>query len=72
MGMNETKIKLPSPDLNTDLYKELSVFTYEYSPKTRKVKYGSPNGFHDDMVMSLALANNCLKNKVNYGKYVIK
>lgn len=70
--LNEDKLKLPSQTLNADLYKEMSIFTYEYSPKTRKVKYGAPNGFHDDMVMSLALANNCLKNKVNYGKYVIK
>lgn len=72
MVLNEDKLKLPSQTLNNDLYKEMSVFTYEYSPKTRKVKYGSPSGFHDDMVMSLALANNCLKNKVNYGKYAIK
>lgn len=70
--LNEEKLKLPSQTLNNDLYKEMSIFTYEYSPKTRKVKYGSPSGFHDDMVMSLAIANNCLKNKVNYGKYVIK
>jgi len=70
LTMNENKIKLPTQDLNTDLYKELSVFTYEYSPKTRRVKYGSPTGFHDDMVMSLALANDCLKKKINFGKYV--
>jgi phage FluMu gp28-like protein len=72
LNLNEEKITLPSQDLNNDLYKELSVFTYEYSPKTRRVKYGSPNGFHDDMVMSLALANDCLKKKINFGKYVIR
>ncbi len=72
LGLNEEKLKLPTQTLNPELWQEMSVFTYEYSPKTRKVKYGSPNGFHDDMVMSLALANECLKKKVNYGKYVIK
>ena len=72
LSLNEMKLKLPSPELNTDLYKELSVFTYEYSPKSRRVKYGSPTGFHDDMVISLALANECLKKKINYGKYVVK
>lgn len=72
LTLNEEKLKLPSPDLNADLYKELSVFTYEYSPKTRRVKYGGPTGFHDDMVMSLALANDCLKKKVNFGKYVVR
>lgn len=72
MGMNENKIKLPSQTLNPDLYKELSVFTYEYSPKTRKVKYGAPSGFHDDCVISLALAYHSFKTKINYGKYVIR
>ena len=72
MTLNEEKIKLPTKDLNPDLHKELSVFTYEYSPKTRKVKYGAPSSMHDDMVMSLALANDSLKKKVNYGKYVLR
>ncbi|CAB4141668.1 large terminase protein [uncultured Caudovirales phage] len=72
MGMNESKIKLPSQELNTDLYKELSVFTYEYSPKTRKIKYGSPNGFHDDTVISLALSYHSFKKKATYGTYVVR
>jgi hypothetical protein len=72
MGMNEEKIKLPSPDLNTDLFKELSVFTYEYSPKSRKIKYGSPNGFHDDTVISLALSYHSFKKKASYGTYVVR
>lgn len=72
MGMNESKLKLPSPDLNTDLYKELSVFTYEYSPKTRKIKYGSPSGFHDDTVISLALSYHSFKKKATYGTYVVR
>ncbi len=72
LSLNEEKIKLPTQELNADLYRELSTFTYEYSPKTRKVKYGAPSGFHDDMVMSLALAANCLKKKINYGSYVIR
>jgi phage FluMu gp28-like protein len=72
LTLNEEKIKLPTKDLNPELHKELSVFTYEYSPKTRKVKYGAPNSMHDDMVMSLALANDSLRKKVNYGKYVVR
>lgn len=72
MGMNEEKIKLPSPDLNADLYKELSVFTYEYSPKSRKIKYGGPNGFHDDCVISLALSYHSFKKKASYGTYVVR
>jgi phage FluMu gp28-like protein len=72
MAMNESKLNLPSETLNPDLYKELSVFTYEYSPKTRKVKYGAPSGFHDDCVIALALAYHSFKTKLNYGKYVIR
>lgn len=72
MCLNEEKLKLPSSELNADLYKELSVFTYEYSPKTRKVKYGSPNGFHDDTVISLALAYHSFKKKASYGSYVVR
>lgn len=72
MGMNENRLKLPSPELNTDLYKELSVFTYEYSPKTRKIKYGAPNGFHDDCVISLALTYHSFKKKATYGTYVVR
>jgi phage FluMu gp28-like protein len=72
MSLNEEKLKLPSPELNADLYKELSVFTYEYSPRTRKVKYGSPNGFHDDTVISLALAHHSYKKKASYGSYIVR
>jgi phage FluMu gp28-like protein len=72
MGLNENKLVLPTNELNTDLYKELSVFTYEYSPKTRKVKYGSPNGFHDDTVISLALAYQSFKKKATYGTYKVR
>jgi hypothetical protein len=72
MGMNENKLMLPTPELNSDLYRELSVFTYEYSPKTRKVKYGAPNGFHDDCVISLGLAFQSFKKKATYGSYVVR
>ncbi len=35
---------------------ELQVFTYELT-RTGKISYGAPSGFHDDVVMSLAMAN---------------
>lgn len=72
MGLNENKLILPTNELNTDLYKELSVFTYEYSPKTRRVKYGAPSGFHDDTIISLALAYQSFKKKATYGTYVVR
>jgi hypothetical protein len=72
LGLNEEKVRLPTQDLNPDLYRELSVFTYEYSPKTRRVKYGAPSSFHDDCVISLALAYESLRKRVNAGKYIIR
>lgn len=35
---------------------ELNSFTYDYSEKTGRVIYGAPPGFHDDIVISHALA----------------
>ena len=72
MGMNEDKVRLPTQELNPDLYRELTSFTYEYSPKSRKVKYGAANGFHDDTIISLALAYQTFKKKASYGTYVLR
>lgn len=50
------------------LDKELEMFTYEYNPKTRQIKYSAPVGFHDDGVMASCIGYNCyLKGKG--GKY---
>lgn len=38
---------------------ELKMFTYEYSVKTRTVRYSAPPGFHDDGVMATAIAYEC-------------
>lgn len=46
------------------LKKEFDLFTYEYNPKTRNVKYSAPNGFHDDGVISTCLAYKCYKDRV--------
>lgn len=49
--------------------KEFELFTYEYSAKTRAVKYSAPSGFHDDGVMSCAIAYHALKNLKMSGRY---
>ena len=52
------------------LDKELEMFTYEYNPKSRLIKYSAPNGFHDDGVMATCLSYHCyLQNKT--GRYNI-
>jgi hypothetical protein len=38
---------------------ELEAFEYQYSPATRRVKYGAPDEMHDDCVNALALAIEC-------------
>lgn len=56
--------------LNIDwLKKEFDVFTYEYSHKSRSIKYSAPQGFHDDGVMSCCFAYQALKDLKNKGKY---
>lgn len=54
------------------LLKELDLFTYEYNPKTKSVRYSAPNGFHDDGVMSTAIAYHSLKSLKNNGVYAIR
>lgn len=68
-AVNNKEIQIPSKKLFEPLYNELSVFTYEYSPKSRNVKYGAPSGFHDDCVMSLAIAYNLKRTNSKYGSY---
>lgn len=51
------------------LKKEFDVFTYEYSHKSRSIKYSAPQGFHDDGVMSCCIAYQALKHMKGRGKY---
>ena len=71
LDMNESTIKIPHENLFPYLVSELETFTYEYNPKTRAIKYGHPNGLHDDTVMSLAIANYNRKQNKSYGQYAV-
>jgi hypothetical protein len=51
------------------LKKEFEIFTYEYSHKSRSIKYSAPVGFHDDGVMSCVIAYQAYKNLKHSGKY---
>ena len=51
------------------LKKEFDIFGYEYNPKTKSVRYSAPNGFHDDGVMSTAIAFHSLKTHKLSGVY---
>lgn len=68
---NEGKVKLPSYHLNPALYNELKTFSYDYSLKSRKITYGAMSGAHDDIIMSLCIGYNTLKERKAKGVYHI-
>ncbi len=69
LDCNEKAIQIPHETAFPALSHEMSIFTYDYNPKTRSIRYGHPNGMHDDTVMSLAIANYCRKTKKSLGSY---
>lgn len=69
VDLNNVDIKIPSAQLFTPLQFELSIYEYDYSPKTRTIRYNAPNGFHDDCCMSLAIANFNRKQNKTLGAY---
>jgi hypothetical protein len=54
---NIGSIKLPSKELFPPLHEEMNMFTFDYSPEKRQIVYKAREGFHDDTIISLALAN---------------
>jgi hypothetical protein len=71
LDMNEKVCQIPSHALFPFLYDELTVFTYDYNPKTRSLKYGHPTGLNDDTVISLAIANYNRKKNKTLGSYTV-
>lgn len=69
LDVNEANVGIPSKQLFEPLQYEMEVFTYEYNPKTRNVRYTHPTGLHDDTVISLALSNYWRKQNKSYGTY---
>ena len=54
-----------------ELKSEFSTFSYSVS-KTGKITFGALYGYHDDRIISLALANLCRKEKGNTSKEYVK
>lgn len=48
---------------DTELYKQMGVFTYKISKQTRRISYAAKEPYHDDRVMSLMIA---LRAKEDY------
>ena len=71
VDFNENLISIPSETLFGPLWHELEIFTYEYNPKTRSIRYGHPTGMHDDTVLSLAIVNYNRKQNKSLGSYAV-
>lgn len=71
LDVNEQNIKIPDAELFPYLDQEMSIFTYDYNPKTRSIRYGHPQGMHDDTVMSLAICNYARKSMKTIGTYAV-
>lgn len=56
LAFETNKISIPTERLFPILHNELNTYTFQYSPKTRRILYSAMSGFHDDTIMSLAIA----------------
>ena len=70
LDFSQDTIKIPNESLFPALSHELGIFSYEYNPKSRSIRYGAPAPHHDDCVMSLAIANYNRKQNLTTGTYV--
>ena len=63
-------IQIPTQELFPPLHQELQTYSFEYSPRTRRIIYGASQGFHDDCIMSLAIALKG-RSKRNQGGFTV-
>lgn len=47
---------------DTELYKQMGVFTYKISKQTRRITYAAKEPYHDDRVMSLMIARRAMED----------
>jgi len=71
LDFNEGTLHIPSIKLSPELHHELEVFEMSYNPVSRTVRYAARPPFHDDTVISLAIANYNRKQNKSYGQYVV-
>ena len=56
-SIEDGRIHLPSKELEPEVYNELTNYSFTFSDKSKAILYNALPGHHDDIVMSLALAN---------------
>lgn len=73
IDIQNASLKLPTKTLYKELHNEFEAFECIYTPHSRSIKYQAMNGFHDDIVLALSLANECrLKRYRPSGNFNIK
>ena len=72
LSINDASIKIPNEKLYPVLHDEMGTFSFTYSHKARKIYYGAKLGFHDDVIIAMALANHCRKHSVSKFKILGK
>ena len=70
LSFAKSKIQIPTKQLNPEMHLELASFAYKLMP-SGKINYSAPGGMHDDIVMSMAIAHNCLVSKKDKGTYAV-
>jgi len=63
LSLNIQENEISYPEI-PELINELNIFEYTTSKKTGHISYSAPEGYHDDIVIALALAIWQLKNEI--------
>lgn len=71
LDVSEGNLTIPSKELFPALHHEMTIFTFDYNPKSRTLRYSHPPGSHDDTVIALALSNYARKKYQSRGTYAV-
>jgi hypothetical protein len=69
LDMNELTVQIPHKSLWPHLHYEMEIFTYDYNPQSRTLRYSHPDGANDDTIIATALANYNRKQNRQVGTY---
>lgn len=67
ISMQNNQIKIPSKTLYKELHEEMEAFECIYTPQSRTIKYQAMQGFHDDIILGLSLAQECRIKRLKCG-----
>jgi phage terminase large subunit len=67
ISMQNDQLKIPSKTLYGELHEEMNAFECIYTPQSRTIKYQAMQGFHDDIILAMALCDECRIKKLKVG-----